>query len=66
MKFTCTQKEKEWLLESMPSAPVCFLQGVDCKAHNGCRECLEKEIVWEIVPESPIPDWKKKGLPPPG
>ena len=45
MKFTCTQKEKEWLLESMPSAPVCFLQGVDCKAHNGCRECLEKEIV---------------------
>ena len=50
MKINCTQEEKEWLVVSlMTSEEPCRFETTgsytNCK---NCRECLNKNIEWEI------------------
>ena len=50
MKINCTKEEKEWLVVSiMTSEEPCRFETTgsytNCK---NCRECLNKNIEWEI------------------
>lgn len=54
MKITCTQEEKEWLVESlMTSEPLCIFADEDFNRCGGCHECLDEKIEWEIEDGEP-------------
>lgn len=49
MKITCTQEEKEWLIESLMTAEtICIFADGDYNGCGECRECLNEKIEWEI------------------
>lgn len=56
MKISCTTKEKEiilnclylWGMGGYSSCPHLFKY---CDKYNGCSDCLEENIEWEITDE---------------
>ena len=49
MKITCTQAEKDWLVEClMTSEPICIFADDEFTGCGSCTECLDKQIEWEI------------------
>ena len=53
MKITCTQKEKEMLIESIVKSPLCsFPESKHCYVEicdsTQCAKCMNETIEWKI------------------
>lgn len=50
MKITCTQLEKDWLIDALMNTETpCFFEttGTYINCEN-CKKCLNEKIEWEI------------------
>lgn len=54
IEVKCTEEEKETLVNTWGDASDCIFQntGIKCDLRTPCRECVEKNIKWNITGES--------------